>query len=108
MEMQGVMVYYTHLYATHSCPFSPPSKVFDLTPLAALRALQSLDCGGCQAVQQLAPLAALTALQSLLCRGTRVADLGPLTALMALQKLDCSWTAIIDLRPLAGRVRRWE
>ena len=84
-------------------PFFPPSKVFDLTPLAALTTLQSLDCGGCQAVQQLAPLAALTALHSLLCRGTRVADLGPLSALMALQKLDCSWTAVTDLRPLAGR-----
>ncbi|WP_338849060.1 leucine-rich repeat domain-containing protein [Massilia sp. W12] len=75
--------------------------ISDLTPLAALTALQELDCAHTQ-VSDLAPLAALTALQLLNCAATQVSDLAPLAALTALQSLDCSETEASDLAPLAA------
>ena len=77
------------------------TQVGDLTPLAGLTALQSLDCRSTQ-VGDLTPLAGLTALQSLACRSTQVGDLTPLAGLTALQSLDCSLTQVGDLTPLAG------
>ena len=75
--------------------------VSDLAPLAALTALQTLNCSGTQ-VSDLAPLAALTALQTLNCSGTRVSDLAPLAALTGLQYLACGFTQVSDLTPLAA------
>ncbi len=77
------------------------SQVADLTPLAHLASLQSLDCSGCQ-VADLSPLASLTSLQFLDCSGTRVGDLSPLTYLTSLHFLDCSDTQVADLSPLAS------
>ncbi len=77
------------------------TRVSDLGPLAGLSALQSLDCTGTK-VSDLSPLAGLSALQSLDCTGTKVSDLGPLAGLSALQSLDCSYTQVSDLGPLAG------
>ena len=44
------------------------------------------------AVSDLSPLAALTSLQTLDCSDTQVSDLSPLAALTSLQTLDCSAT----------------
>jgi len=77
------------------------TEVSDLGPLAALSALQSLDCSATQ-VSDLGPLAALSALQSLGCSATQVSDLGPLAGLSALQSLGCCYTWVSDLGPLAG------
>ncbi|MCA1972334.1 MAG: TIR domain-containing protein, partial [Caenispirillum sp.] len=76
-------------------------QVADLSPLAGLKALQTLDCSYTQ-VADLTPLAGLDALQNLSCSGTMVADLTPLAGLGALQDLDCSGTMVADLTPLAG------
>ncbi len=77
------------------------TDVRDLTPLAALLSLQSLDCSSTQ-VSDLAPLAALLSLQSLYCSSTQVSDLAPLAALQSLQSLSCSYTKVSDLAPLAA------
>jgi len=73
----------------------------DLTPLAALNALQSLDLNSTQ-VSDLTPLAALNALQFLDLNSTQVSDLTPLAALNALQSLNLNFTQVSDLTPLAA------
>ncbi|HME24943.1 MAG TPA: leucine-rich repeat domain-containing protein [Acetobacteraceae bacterium] len=77
------------------------TQVADLTPLAGFVALQSLDCRFTQ-VADLTPLAGLVALQSLVCLNTQVADLTPLAGLVALQSLACGGTRVADLTPLAS------
>jgi internalin A len=44
---------------------------------------------GSDPIDDLSPLASLPALQSLDCSGTQVSDLSPLASLVALQSLDC-------------------
>ncbi len=73
----------------------------DLTPLARLSALQTLDLSGTQ-VQNLASLAGLSALQTLHLSRTRVEDLAPLSGLSTLQTLNLYGTRVEDLAPLAG------
>ncbi|MDX2069888.1 MAG: leucine-rich repeat domain-containing protein [Haliscomenobacter sp.] len=77
------------------------TKVRDLAPLAALTQLQVLNCASTQ-VRDLAPLAALTQLQVLNCANTQVSDLAPLAALTQVQSLFCSATQVSDLAPLAA------
>jgi Leucine-rich repeat (LRR) protein len=76
----------------------------DLTPLAGLTALQTLDCSGTR-VAALAPLAGLSGLQRLGCSVNLVWDLAPLAGLRAPQMLHCSYTRVSDLTPLAGLSR---
>ncbi|NOS87464.1 MAG: TIR domain-containing protein [Methylococcaceae bacterium] len=73
----------------------------DLSPLAALSNLQTLDCG-ITSISDLSPLATLGNLQTLKCVGTNISDLSPLAALSNLQTLNCSSTTISDLSPLAA------
>jgi len=83
------------------------SGIADLSPLAALRSLQSLACSYTH-VGDLSPLAALRSLQSLDCSWTLVGDLSPLAELHSLQWLNCSHTEVGDLSPLAGlRSLQW-
>jgi internalin A len=77
------------------------TQVADLTPLAGLSGLQSLICPFTK-VADLTPLAGLSGLQSLICAVTQVADLTPLAGLSGLQSVDCSFTQVADLTPLAG------
>ena len=77
------------------------AKVSDLTPLAGLSALQTLHVSS-MAVSDLTPLAGLSALQTLHVSSTAVSDLTPLAGLSALQTLDLRGTAVSDLTPLAG------
>ena len=77
------------------------TQVADLTPLAGLTALQSLDCSD-TLVADLTPVLGLPALQSLTCFSTQVSDLTPLAGLPALRSLDCSSTQVADLTSLAG------
>ncbi len=68
-----------------------------LTSLQSLRfspKLISLDCHGNEDVADLSPLACLTRLSSLDCRGTPVTDLRPLSGLAALTSVDCSGTQV--------------
>ncbi len=76
-------------------------QIADLSPLAALTSLQSLNLAGTQ-VADLSPLAALTSLQSLDLRHTQVADLTPLASLASLQSLALFGTQVADLTPLAS------
>ncbi len=72
----------------------------DLTPLAGLASLQSLDLRG-TGVTDLSPLAGLPGLRSLDLRDTGVADLSQLAGLGGLQSLDFGGTGVTDLSPLA-------
>jgi len=85
-----------------SSPFGDNPEFTDLSPLAGLQGLQSLDLQFCEGVTDLAPLAGLQALQNLDLSGTDVTDLAPLAGLQALQSLDLSGTVVTDLQPLAG------
>ncbi|HEX4960322.1 MAG TPA: leucine-rich repeat domain-containing protein [Thermoanaerobaculia bacterium] len=78
-----------------------PPELADLSPLAGLQALQSLDLSS-TGVTDLAPLAGLQALQSLNVSSTYVEDLSPLAGLQRLQRLIASTTGVTDLSPLAG------
>ena len=78
------------------------SKLTDLSPLARLERLQSLNLYFCKGVTDLAPLAGLQGLQTLFLTATGVTDLAPLAGLQGLQTLDLSNTEVPDLAPLAG------
>ncbi len=75
----------------------------DLSPLAGLIALQTLDVRG-SPVSDLTPLVGLSALQSLNVMNTKVSDLTPLVGLIALQSLGVGSTKVSDLTPLAGLI----
>ncbi len=77
------------------------TRLTDLSALAGLTALQSLDLTGTQVVD-LSALAGLTTLQSLSVMDTPVADLSALAGLTALQSLDLMHTPVVDLSVLAG------
>ncbi len=77
------------------------SNLRDVTPLAALTALQSLNLRSAT-VSDVAPLAALTALQSLNLRRTQVSDVAPLGAMTSLQSLDLGRTQVSDVAPLGA------
>ncbi|MEA2562662.1 MAG: hypothetical protein QOH06_4166 [Acidobacteriota bacterium] len=80
------------------------AQISDLSPLATLTYLQSLNLRG-TSVEDISPLAALTNLQSLKLSGTSVEDLSPLATLTNLQSLDVSGTQASDLSPLAMLVK---
>ncbi|AQR65390.1 hypothetical protein BXU06_10225 [Aquaspirillum sp. LM1] len=91
------------LTALQSLDLSECEALSDLSPLASLPALQSLDLSWCDALSDLSPLTSLTALQSLGLRECQaLSDLPPLTSLTALQSLDLSrCDALSNLSPLA-------
>ncbi len=81
-----------------------PSKLTDLSPLAGLQELESLNLETCRDLTDLAPIAGLRALQNLnLSFCTAVTDLAPIAGLRALQNLYLSFCrAVTDLTPIAG------
>ncbi len=83
-------------------PFTEKAKALsDLSPLAGLTALQTLDLSE-TGVTDVSPLAGLTALKTLHLSETGVTDLSPLAGLTALESLDFRETGVTDLSPLAG------
>ena len=76
-------------------------EFLDLSPLAKLQGLQSLDLTWAK-VKDLRPLASLQGLQSLGLSFSTVSDLSPLTGLQGLQSLDLSFSTVSDLSPLTG------
>ncbi|MEC7945958.1 MAG: NACHT domain-containing protein [Myxococcota bacterium] len=85
-----------------SLDLSGCTRVTDLGPLSGLRKLTRLDLQGCKGVADLAPLANLQALQWADVRGLeRIDDVGPLSAIAGLRWLDLGGcTALRDLSPL--------
>ncbi|HUW82784.1 MAG TPA: P-loop NTPase fold protein [Phycisphaerae bacterium] len=75
--------------------------VSDLSPLAGLTNLRTLDLNGTP-VRDLSPLAGLKPLTELYLSTTQVRDLVPLAGLTNLINLDLSRTQVRDLSPLAG------
>ncbi|MDC0711754.1 leucine-rich repeat domain-containing protein [Stigmatella sp. ncwal1] len=75
--------------------------VSDLSPLASLQGLRSLNLSGSQ-VSDLSPLASLQGLQSLNLSGSQVSDLSPLASLQGLRSLNLSGSQVSDLSPLAS------
>lgn len=133
---QGLMATLENLYAGHAVSLAGieyavnlmefrggSGGVSDLTPLAALTALKTLEIST-NKISDLSPLAGLTALTTLSLRNNYISDLSaladlatlttlnlrsndisdlsPLTGLAALTSLDVSRNAISDLPPLAG------
>jgi len=82
-------------------PLEIIERIIDLTPLAELTSLVSLDLAGTK-VTDLTPLAGLTVLQSLDLRGTPVTDLTPLAGVTGLKSLALSNTEVTDVTPPAG------
>jgi hypothetical protein len=76
------------------------SQVSDLSPLAELKNLRSLDLNLTQ-VSDLSPLAELKKLEELVLYATQVSDLSPLAELKSLIVLELSNTQVSDLSPLA-------
>lgn len=79
------------------------NEITDLTPLAKLKKLQTLDLYGCPDLSDLRPLAGLPELRWLRIAGTRsLKDLSPLTSLTNLDWLDFnSCEGLVDVSPLA-------
>ena len=77
------------------------TQVSDLTPLASLSALLWLYLSGAQ-VSDLSPLALLSALKWLYLDGTRVSDVTSLASLSALRELYLADTQVSDVTPLAS------
>ena len=73
----------------------------DLSPLAALTALDLLYLGGNE-IADVSPLADMTALDVLFLRGNEVAELSPLAGMTSLTTLELSDNQIADVSPLAG------
>ena len=91
--------------------FSSVAEVFgfradlsDVTPLAALKNLESVSVDGTQ-VSDLRPLSNLTKLEYLSLSNTRVNDVKPLAGLAQLQDLHLDATQVSDLTPLSGLTR---
>ncbi|MFZ1642251.1 MAG: NACHT domain-containing protein, partial [Candidatus Contendobacter sp.] len=83
------------------------STITDVSPLAELSALRSLDLTGTR-VSDLSRLAELSALRSLDLTDTRVSDLSRLAELSALRSLNLNGTGVADVKPLAGLTAlRW-
>jgi len=77
-------------------------ELTDLSQLAGLQGLQTLNLEQCRNLSDLAPLAGLQGLQSLSFNWTGVTDLAPLTRLQNLQSLSFGVTGVTDLSPLVG------
>ncbi len=82
-----------HLYYTN--------QIVDLTPLASLETLISLDLGRNQIVD-LTPLASLKNLTDLSLWQNQIADLTPLASLENLTSLHLGGNQIVDITPLAS------
>ncbi len=75
----------------------------DLTPLAKLTSLESLDLSGCTiSTGALSAIASLPKLRELRLRGCALTDLSALSSLSSLEVLDISNNAISDLTSLQG------
>jgi len=83
---------------------SSSNSLSDLSPLAGLTNLSSLDLSNCKDLSDLSPLAGLTNLSNLILkRCTALSDLSPLAGLRNLSTLNLSsCKSLIDLSPLAG------
>lgn len=82
------------------------NKIADLSPLAELARLQSLDVSR-NRVEDISPLAKLPRLQYLNAEHNRIADLQPLAKLETLNSLYLADNRIEDLAPLAGLKKLW-
>ncbi|MBT0175839.1 leucine-rich repeat domain-containing protein [Listeria seeligeri] len=75
----------------------------DLSPLAGLTNLDTLNLSNNSTINTLSPLAGLTNLEALnLSRCSAVSDLRPLSGLTKLTNLNFGATQVSDLRPLSG------
>ncbi len=77
------------------------TQVSDLSPIAGLKVLQGLYLSGIK-LSDLSPIAGLKALQTLYLSRTRVSDLSPIAGLKALETLNLTGTQVSDLSPIAG------
>jgi internalin A len=79
-----------------------PPVFTDLSPLARLKQLQTLNLSGCEDVTDVTPLAGILGLQDLDLSCTGVTDLSPLAGLQALQSLNLSSAGVPSLSPMDG------
>jgi len=79
--------------------------VSDVSPLANLTSLETLNLGHCRQLRNVSDLARLTGLKTLNLRGTRVSDVSVLAGLTRLQTLDLCFTRVNDVSALASLTR---
>jgi Leucine-rich repeat (LRR) protein len=75
--------------------------VSDISPLAGLTGLDSLNCGS-NGISDIAPLAGLSAVDNLDLHDNDIADIGPLAGMTKMATLDLSENRIEDISPLLG------
>lgn len=102
----GALKYFTNLtylglgYAVQNP--DDPNGVVDISPLAGLTKLESLQLGGL-VIADLGPVSGMTNLKSLtVFGGKKLSDLSPLANLTNLQALTLNNNAITDVTPLSG------
>ena len=81
-----------------------PAALSDVSPLASLSGLTTLDLSWCPALSDVSPLASLSGLTTLNLRGWKaLSDVSPLASLSGLTRLDLSeCPALSDVSPLAS------
>jgi internalin A len=92
------------LKALRSLNLSKCDQLTDLAPITSLANLQSLHLSGCTQLTDLAPIAPLANLQSLSLSGcAQLTDFAPIAPLANLQLLNLSWCAqLTELAPIAS------
>jgi internalin A len=88
-------------------PYSANNPTIDLTPLANLTNLTSLNLSF-NKINDVKPLASLTNLTELNLASTPISDVKPLGSLTKLTKLNLSFTPISDVKPLASLTKLTE
>jgi Leucine-rich repeat (LRR) protein len=87
-----------------SLQISPAGEVSDLSPLAGLTRLDGLVLNG-NPVEDLSPLRELTNLEDLWLIDTPVSDISPLAGMSKLETLELSRTRVADISALANKPR---
>jgi internalin A len=78
------------------------NHITDLSPLASLTNLTSLDLGSNRKINDISPLSRLNNLINLDLSSTQIVDLRPLASLKKLTELDLESNKIDDISPLAS------
>jgi len=77
------------------------NQIQDISPLAGLTSLKSLDLSSNQ-IDEISALSGLTALETLVLYNNQIVDISALSGLSSLTSLDMEHNKITDITPLAG------
>ena len=106
LEPLRYMTNLTELSIANTIMWAYGTHLTDISPLAGLTNLRSLDLNG-NRIECIAPLAGLTNLVNLSIGGNLFTDLAPLAGLTNLEHLSIGWSQVSDLTPLARLTNLW-